>query len=552
LEVNLAPICASSGYIHSCGYNIFVRAAYKATEGAFLRALKQYLKTMGPDTKKKIYFAAYSHEDFDKYDLAEGRLFKNGLDDVKIGLEKFYMGGLRVVEIINKLGTKLGDSIEVAQAGDSGRRKKEDINQRAADRLDLNRTIWLIVDRASSEVDGLDSTAKWRAQSGKKPVTTYFVCFDQRYVNDNPFHIFDENKPAWEDHTTIPHTLMGAMINITRPWWPSNRKVVICDPFAGTGTFLFEAAKFRNVEARGYDRSRLARTLQNDNLAFFSATKDELENWRRALNQIEESSNTQFRNAIHGFKQSRTGVLHAPSLANPEVRKFTVDQLLYYLLVRAKRRYAAEFIRLQEAPQQEQLLWQAFRKEKDVLASQLGLLLETKNHPSLIDSTSKPSEIDFLFRRGTFAASCAADFKRPGKIETREIKQLPSDSYDVIVTDPPYGFNTKENVANLARLYHLMIKKMILGLRRRTGGQIVIALPDWSHTGRQLPLFALERSITRQVFLIARQYSRRITHIGRPGELFRPPYYWESESALRRAILHFRIGPARQANHPRT
>lgn len=147
---------------------------------------------------------------------------------------------------------------------------------------------------------------------------------------------------------------------------------------------------------------------------------------------------------------------------------------------------------------------------------------------------------------GIFATSCIASCKRPGVLEVRKVEDLPEDFCDVIVTDPPYGFNTNEQIADLAELYVKMIDRMVLALRRDEGGQIVIAVPDWSHTGRQLPLFALKGLITQQILIAAKRRSKDImgsAHVTHP-HFSRPPYYWESDRALRRAILHFRIKPS--------
>jgi hypothetical protein len=114
---------------------------------------------------------------------------------------------------------------------------------------------------------------------------------------------------------------------------------------------------------------------------------------------------------------------------------------------------------------------------------------------------------------------------------------------DVVITDPPYGFNTNEDNTNLARLYADCIEAMICALR--TEGQLVIAVPDWSYTGRHLPEYAKPEFITHQVLVAARKFKREVvqtaTQIPSVAGLVRPPYYWEAEKTLRRLILHFRL-----------
>jgi len=123
-------------------------------------------------------------------------------------------------------------------------------------------------------------------------------------------------------------------------------------------------------------------------------------------------------------------------------------------------------------------------------------------------------------------------------------------SCDVIITDPPYGFNTDDDLDGLAMLYTKSIEKMITALK--DDGQLVLCLLDRSHTGRRSPYFTHKELITQQVLSLAenahpkREVITPAYAVPRQKELFRPPYYWESERALRRAILHFRIRTRRE------
>jgi len=76
-------------------------------------------------------------------------------------------------------------------------------------------------------------------------------------------------------------------------------------------------------------------------------------------------------------------------------------------------------------------------------------------------------------------------------------------------------------------------------------GQLVLCLPDRSHTGRNLQYFTQKEFVIQQVLSIADSMNlEAIVHANVapfPANLFRPPNYWESERALRRQILHFRF-----------
>ena len=132
---------------------------------------------------------------------------------------------------------------------------------------------WLLVDR------------KPKTDVRERGDEQYYILYEQSYRNENPHHLFDENKPAWIDHTTIPHTLAAAMINITRPWWKPKSNAssrILCDPFVGTGTTLLEALKL-GLEGVCGDREALSRHMVDHNLQFFSLRDAELRDLTAAI-----------------------------------------------------------------------------------------------------------------------------------------------------------------------------------------------------------------------------------------------------------------------------
>jgi hypothetical protein len=131
--------------------------------------------------------------------------------------------------------------------------------------------------------------------------------------------------------------------------------------------------------------------------------------------------------------------------------------------------------------------------------------------------------------------------QRPQKVHDNHT--LSPNSCDIIITDPPYGFNTDEDPDSLANLYAESLLKMIGALR--DNGQLVLCLLDRSHTGRRSPFFSHKEIIIQQVLAVADKMRREVITpafaVPHQREIFRPPYYWESERALRRAILHFKF-----------
>jgi hypothetical protein len=253
LSLDLFRVCGESGYIHSCGINVYTRSLNEADREGLTTAVESHLAKT--PALLKSFFTVYAHEDFTQYDRDDAADLRDGLDDVKIFVEKYYLSDHRFVSVLEHINKRLGSRIAIPGPGDYHTAHQE---ARRNGQIDTSHTLWLIVDR------GLTEDPPFRGDE------RFLVCYDQFYRNENPFHIFDENKPAWVSHTTIPHTLAGAMINITRPWWPANRQVSVSDPFSGTGTIWLECAKFQNVSPRCADLEPITPLLAEDNLRFFS------------------------------------------------------------------------------------------------------------------------------------------------------------------------------------------------------------------------------------------------------------------------------------------
>lgn len=228
LEIKLEKICAHSGYVHSCGRNIFTRKINKTNKEEFFKAISNYLGFKGSQgDSQKTFFTVYSHEDYTKYDRHKESVLRSGLDDVKVYVDKYWMGKERLVSVIREMERKFKDHLVIPPPGEYKQTHNE------AQNINREKTLWLIVDHSIDETD--------YRNSGQE---RYYICYEQKYVNENPFHIFDDDKPAWIADITMPHTLTGAMINITKPWWDTSEIVRLADPFGGTATTWFEALKF--------------------------------------------------------------------------------------------------------------------------------------------------------------------------------------------------------------------------------------------------------------------------------------------------------------------
>lgn len=549
LAVDLASVCAEAGYVHSCGYSLFIRKVYKAQPEELYKNVHDHLTKRVP-LDRKAFFAVYSHEDFSR-DKDDGDI-RSGLEDLKIFVDKFYIGSTRLVTVLRHLKEKFKDRLEIPEPGDYRERHRE---IRRTPGVDPSRTIWLLVDHS------IEDEPRHRGD------VSCFVCYDQLFHNENPFHIFDEDKPAWIDHTTLPHTLAGAMINITRPW---NGDVIVEDPFAGTGTTLLECLKLKPQPALiGGDINPLARLAAKDNLEFFSRSYEDLDGLEKSLEGLVTDIARMSAPQGYGDRTIESAIMHSYRWAfdffsglnasernsGSELRskkldivisdeRTFLDRVIFYIFLRTARRNIAAF-------EHHSTSWHsAFEREVKKLVTSIGRLKTIRNEES---AGSISATGGCRIYQGSYSQSCsvsaeslrsaAASFGKDSLVVVGDARDLLADSCDILITDPPYGFNTSEDDLELAELYATVIDRMICALRNN--GQLVFAVPDWSHIGRQLPFYVLKEFVVLQVLIAADRHDREIIETGfsapSPGRVFRPPYYWESDRALRRAVLHFKV-----------
>jgi hypothetical protein len=115
---------------------------------------------------------------------------------------------------------------------------------------------------------------------------------------------------------------------------------------------------------------------------------------------------------------------------------------------------------------------------------------------------------------------------------------------DLIITDPPYGINTLETdggVQRIAELYSRFMRASVQILN--DGGQIIMCVPENTQNGQLIPTYMTRGVVVRQMLINAQAAGLEIINPAMdcpaPPDLFRPPFYWESERTLRRAVLHF-------------
>lgn len=539
-KVDLERICAEAGYIHSVGKSVFIRNIKKARRADLEQSIESHLANMS--RREPIPFVAYSHEDFSEFDKESKDQITRGIDGTKLYVEKMSMGSARLSQVLKDIEQRFENRLKVPAAG----------SYKMEHAFTSKSTLWLIGDRSVAPISPTNPGAD-----------RYYICYEQLAKSEDPFFFFDENKPAWKSHTTMPHSLTAALLNAMRPL-PAGS--TICDPFGGSGTTWFETKRIGlPVKIACGDLSPLSRQMVADNAAFFSMSSGELTSLQAALRSPQQDAG-QIALDIGG-EQSSGGLEYDLALASlerlkqqqpDEDQEYRIDhsflselsrasrltRLFFYLALRAQLRFQAGF-------QRRALNFEkAFEKSTKELVDQIQKLIEWKR---LAESDEVARRGGFIVAAGTYSVKVLPELPQilstmeallDAEIYVGSAVDLPEQEYDAILCDPPYGFNTKEDRDELTMLYQQFFEAAIRALR--PNGQLIICLPAESYTGRDLPYCTNSKLIVRQVLSIADRLGKEVYTPGHavPHRALAAPYYWEAERALRRVILHFRFRPA--------
>ncbi|NTU95326.1 MAG: hypothetical protein HGA52_04670 [Bacteroidales bacterium] len=539
IDIDLRKICAYSGYIQSCGVNLYTRNVVKADKVGFVNVLRRYLEKS--KKHKKIFFTVYAHEDFSGDDREWDSELKNGLDDVKVYVEKYYMKGCSLVSLMNYIKEVLGEELYLPGAG------SYKIHHNKPKGVDKDVALWLVIDKS---VDNHNTQHPGRDK--------YYICYEQRYVNENPLHIFDETKPAWKSSTTLPHTLASAMINIakgqvkkTNQNKKADQKIRICDPFMGTGTIYMECLKYDDVQVFGYDKYNFSNYLLRDNLHFFSLEPNALIDLMKGLALSNENSSLYDRvfSEVFSFFAQYTEMGEF-DVSDEECKKFNQfdyeTMMVLYLIFRVKINSLAK---IERGSSDFETVYNHELKSLDRRVKKMQEYIIRRSGKGTIAIQDNIIEYIGKYSRAvTLNEGIYGEYykrsrsKRKALIGIQDISQLTPNYYDIIVTDPPYGFNnTAHDVYALSDLYSKMINSIIRSLKNY--GQVVMCLPDRSYSGKLSPFFT-HKELVIQEFMMRAKHMNIDCRIVRSSQnmvhdkIFKVPYYWDSERALRRSIVH--------------
>ncbi len=571
LVANLAAIAGEAGYLHSCGHSVFVRNVTKADPNLLRNKLSQHLKDVPVPHGKFLRFLVYADEDFTNYDRADASLLRAGLDDAKVHIEKAAFRTERLVDVVEKLKESMSD-ILVFGGGKDYRLDREEHSARGD--VDLSRTIWLVQDRSVGEPCEQPGPSR------------YYACYDQLFRARNAVHQFDENKPAWQDHTTLPPSLAGALLNIVRRPARAEKPLSVADPFVGTGTSLLETLRFRNMLFHGSDIDPVSELLVEDNLAFFRSSPEAIVSIANHLSRAKAQLELALRNdttdrvedtdifkiAIALFDtealaDEACSIDSLPPATASRLPQSLPDRLLAYVALRASKRGSARFVR--KTPSTNIHWGEACLSELQVLLAEVGSLsqlhelklLDEKETDALLHGygyvNGCPHTVVLLHDEYSIGAmpreqrvSCDSQngafqnrYTLAGGKDSADEATWTDNAFDIIVGDPPYGFNSPAEALKLAELYRAFSRHALRALK--DGGDLVLCLPELSHSGRYSPPFTHRGLVIQHLHAAAGELERQLIF---PEEkvlgadaLCRGHHYWESERALRRSILHVQV-----------
>ena len=633
LHLDLPFIVGQAGYIDSGGRLVYCRSFPKASPKEFLDELRdahdaitdKYSKEANGKKFAPIKFCIFSHEGFDKH---EGEIDtennQDGTESLKIFSHKNFIGSMLVSDLIGAIQNIRSGGVPIfyvlsEQAGVL--KSLASYNKRYKDQYRAPCTIFLLRDQSIAE-------------NGNPGGEYYYICYAQLIRNENPFHAFEEDKPAWLSMVTTPHSLASAMINISRRAFRDGGPIRIWDPFCSTGTIPLELAKLGpGVEVVASDLMKSAAHLINDNVKIFAscacvdgartpAVSDdttERDSYDFSFDAVlRDLRSIDLHNCLNGSEVERQPNATAPIkvitlwaydsvkhivnrhvshnlfipdeggvnvnlygslrtlrevdlLAQPEFSFITgidenaywLHRLILYIIWRTALTNIHEFINGDHATAEVLIKKELARK-----IIKLGKLADL--HGSCCAGTRPAGQAKRRLNgldcvEGAFSENVTlhprklAEWWTPQRVtliageegDIIKVAKRYNNYFDVIITDPPYGFNTDVELGEQQLFFYRELLRLLL-LCIRDRGQLVFCLPDASINGQMVPSYLRKSWVLRELFL---QVSSLFPQSGRIIELsstkprfgsllFKPPYYWRSRKSLTRSILHIVVEKA--------
>lgn len=401
-----------------------------------------------------------------------------------------------------------------------------------------------------------------------RTILEYAICYLSRYKRDNPLHTLDEieeSRPFWAGIFTTPHRLTNAMLNLAH-LMPESK---IVDPFCHTGTTAVESAQI-GCEAICCDLYEV--NGAKDNYEFFcsgaeslSAVSTKIMNIATSkphvMNDFNNLAATTVKLNGNGLPEIREeshieDIVNSFSESESDLNLFE-NRVCFYIT----RRYHLNRLRNNDVDKYKEAKELVVRfvgsrdGEADGAFGYLRCADQMNAFEEAVKSDGAPvikaSDKRFreLFEDSAYCstrvgwmnkAKSSPTFRLNNILSDISAYEIPDDTIDAVITDPPYGYGEVMTLKQLQDIYMGLFEKAFRWLK--SGGYLVLCALDKVKTGRTKGLLFTE-DVVKMANRVAK--GRRITFVtdglrlGQKGPFYL--YYWKSKYALNRAVIVLRI-----------
>jgi len=602
LETNIQSIVFESGYIHSAGHSLYIRRAEKAKPSELEERLRLFLENSG--AKPPIFVTPYADEYFAPWEKqSSATSTRNGLDGIRLELRKHFIQGQPLRDYLNVLDQDFSE-LHVApglkhyktERQESGAnpdwtiwliadtrhvQTEEMITTRAKDP-------YLMVyaqkyHNANQFVLFKERKLAWTAPitlphtlstgmvniarsglahgDGQRPVIIDPFCGTGTTLIDAVLRIPDAVVLGLDRNPLMPRLVAdnleffakdkSGIERLNELFSVLSRR--IAQVHGGTPNSNVRPIHNLLTESKSFDLNSLVSSRSEEGVEFETILKACLAELRLATqNQATQLIHGSEKIIDDGFSKEMTSLLAGCGMT-------WLARTLFFATWRgiASARHSVRA---------DLDMYPVLQREYETIAKELNDYLESLRQAESV------SVGNFSGRRGTYSLASITDPAKIANIAHKELlpKQLPGDlqslqsgsihtlvvsdstqvlaglrsQVDLVITDPPYGFNTHEfEILELQNLYTNFVRAAVSALRPR--GQLIVVVPSFARNGKQVPYFQTGGALIRQIIGSANALDREVLNVVHTVPtrkmMYLPPFYWFSPSALSRKILWFTI-----------
>lgn len=554
IEIDIEEIIYEAGYAFVCGENLFCERIDTATYKDVKRAVDCYRKGL----KYPLKFDIFDEKKYPYTDRGYEDDFKNnGADLLCLDSKHYYLQELPLMEAIKKLNDLYSGE---------GKEAKE---------------VFILKD---SSMPGCNS---------EEPKQGYYFLIHPLVINKNLCYLFDTDHPAW-NNTLIPHTFVSAMINIVRAS-SYNKMIKMVDPLVGSGTIAVEAAKYPDILFMGGDIKADSYEKIRYNMDFFAMDYEKAKILSLSILQyLKENAGIEYERFYIGLseRQKKRIIQLINSADEEDKRQYEEIELLVKWLLREHMEVFEQNEQRHEYQLQKVIstIHTSERNKKNIYFFAYlyrKIYLKHFQHTETISPVSFKEKIYAELKSMFFRVLDMTDILKAQKgqcstnsdtgkivfvkdkikyIGVRYGQQYKNDlkeniydnidmrdflanirnkgeKPDVIITDPPYGYNTDEQDDQLFELYRDLAIECTKTIGH--GGQVIICLAEQMHLGKRLPAFIKKETVMDMFLDAAEQNDLYVVNCDEEiydmDQLYCFPFFWEAKKALKRQVIRLQF-----------